>query len=161
MALEKMMALADFLRGQGLFAAEQLDYWMENGTAEYAGKRQGDGLVLCRFRYDAVLSVERYGQSADLFLALLSIWLMEHDCEREHDELPMPSIDVTPLNDHLADIEVTVNFIEDITLVPDATGAIAFNGQQWRVQGIEINTADQVGIGDDKAAPTDLPYSRD
>lgn len=159
MALNKMQSLAAFFLSKNLFAAEQFDYWMENGTAEYAAKRVGQGVVLCRFRYDAVLSVERYSQSADLFLALLSAWLLDNDADREGDDLPMPDVDVTPLNDRMADIEITVNFIEDITLVPDPEGAIAFSGEQWRLSDVSLNTADQVGVGDDDEEPTDLPYS--
>lgn len=161
MALQKMQALADFLRARNLFAAEQLDYWMENGAAEYAQKRSGEGLVLCRFRYDAVFSIERYAQSADLFLALLSAWLLDFDSAREDDNLPMPEIDVTPLDDHTADVEVTVNFIEEITVVKDVDGNVPFAGDTWRLEDITIHTANMVGVGDDQDEPTDLPYSND
>lgn len=161
MALEKMQQLASFLRERNLFAAEQFDYWMENGTAEYAAKNLGPGVVVCRFRYDAVLSVERYSNDADLFLALLCTWLMDNDCARDHDDLPMPDIDVTTLDDHCVDIEVRVPFIEDITLVRDDDGNVPFSGERWRLDGVTVTDADAVGVGDDDQQPTDKPYVRD
>lgn len=161
MALSKMKTLADFLRSRNLFAPEQFDYWMENGTAEYATKRHGQGIVLCRFRYDAVLSVERYARSADLLLVLLSAWLLDNDGEREQDELPMPSIDVTPLDDVAADVEISVTFIEELTLVEDPEGNVPFNGKVWMLQDLVNNVADSVGVGNDDQEPTDLPYVND
>lgn len=157
MALAKMQALATHLLEQKLFSAEQFDYWMENGTAEYAAKRVGQGVLLCRFRYDAVFSIERYTRSAALFLAILSAWLLDKDEDREQDELPMPSVDVTPLNDRMADIEVTVAMSEDITLVPDEEGPVVFSGQRWTVKAVELNTATQAGVGNDADQPTDKP----
>lgn len=161
MALVKMQALADFLRSKNLFATEQFDYWMENGTAEYSTKRQGKGLVLCRFQYDAVFSVERYTKNADLFLVFISVWLMEHDSGREDLNLAMPDVDVTPLDDHTVDVEVKIIFSEDITVLPDDDGEILYSGGRWKVAPSPISDVNKIGVGDDQERPTDLPYERD
>lgn len=160
MALAKMQALASFLLQQNLFGAEQLDYWMENGTSEPASKRIGNGLLLCRFKYDAVFSVERYSQDADLFLALLCVWLMENDCNRDDLDLPPPEVDVTPLDDFTVDLEIKITFDEGITVVPDDNGPILFNGNRYSVAPAVISDANKVGVGDTQERPTDKPYER-
>lgn len=162
MALAKMQALATYLLSQNLFAAEQFDYYMENGTNEFASKRVGaNGLLLCRFTYDAVFSVERYAQSADVFLVLLSVWLLENDCSRTADDLPMPEVDVTPLDDNTVDVDVKITFSEDITVLPDDEGPIVYKGTRYSVAPALITDANSVGVGDNKDLPTDKPYTRD
>jgi hypothetical protein len=161
MALEKMQALANYLRSRNIFAAEQLDYWMENGTANFSAKKVGQGILLCRFQYDAVFSVERYSNNPDLFLAIFCCWLQDHDGSRSDDDLAMPSIDVTPMNDSTTDIEVKLQFIEEITAVEDANGELEFNGKRWQLQSVAINDADTVGVGNTQTLPTDKNYHRD
>lgn len=161
MALEKMQALATYLKSQNLFAAEQFDYWMENGTSVPASKKVGKGMVLSRFEYDAVFDVERYAGSADLFLALLSVWLMDNDDNRNKLELVDPAIEVHPLDDQTVDLEVTVRFSEDITVMPDDEGLILFNGNRYSIAPALITDANKVGVGDSQQRPTDKTYDRD
>lgn len=161
MALAKMQALADFLRSKNLFAPEQFDYWMENGTAEYASKQHGNGLVLCRFQYDAVFSVERFADSADLFLVFICVWLMDNDCNRDALDLAMPEVDVSPLDDHTVDVEVKITFSEDITVVQDDAGPVEYSTRRWRIAEAVVSDVNKVGVGDDQQRPTDLPYERD
>lgn len=161
MALAKMQAIAEHLLSKNLFAAEQFDWWMQNGTSEYASKKVGKGLVIGRFSYDAVLSVERFAGDAAVFLALINVWLMEHDDNREALNLEMPGVDVTPLDDSTADVEVIIRFSEDITLLPQDNGAIVFNGIRYGVAPLVIDEANRVGVGDNQERPTDLPYERD
>ena len=158
MALVKMQAIAQHLLSHGLFSAEQFDWWMENGTSEYASKKVGKGLVIGRFSYDAVLSVERYAGNADVFLALVSVWLMEHDDNREALNLEMPRVDVTPLDDSTTDVELTIRFSEDITLQPTDDGKILFNGVRYGVSPLVLANATSVGVGDNQQRPTDAPY---
>lgn len=160
MLLHKMSDLAAHLRSKNLFAAEQLDYWMENGVANYAAKRVSRGLLLCRFEYEAVISVERFSKGADLFLAHICCWLMEFDSGRDKDDLPMPQIDVTPLDDLTVDIEVKIKFIEDITVLPHEQGEISLDGEKYRLDNVENNVANSVGVGDNTELPTDLVYTR-
>jgi hypothetical protein len=161
MALAKMQALAAHLLAQNIFAAEQFDYYMENGTNEFCSKKVGQGLLLSRFQYDAVFSVERYSQSADLFLVLLSTWLQEYDCSRIELELPMPEVDVTPLDDNTVDVDVKITFSEDITVMPDDEGNVFYKGVRYRVAPSPISDANSVGVGDTKERETDKKYTRD
>lgn len=160
MALAKMQALAQYLLAQKLFGSEQFDYWMENGTSEPAAKKEGNGLLLCRFRYDAVFSIERYSQDADLFLVLLNVWLMENDCKRDDLELPAPSVEVNPLDDFTVDLEIKITFDEGITVLPDDNGLITYKGNRYSVAPAVITDASKVGVGDTQMRPTDKPYDR-
>lgn len=160
MAVAKMQALADFLKAQNLFAAENFDYYMENGTSEVTSKRLGKGFEISRFRYDAIFSVERYVGDADLFLVLINIWLMEHDTNRDQLELDSPKVDVTPLDDSSVDLEVSITFDESITIVPDDAGPILFKGARYSVAPAEIIAARKVAVGDNQQRQPDKPYER-
>ncbi len=160
MLLYKMSDLAAYLHSKNVFSAEQLDYWMENGQVSYAAKRVGKGLLLCRFQYDAVISIERFSKDAALFLAFVCCWLQDFDADREDDDLPMPSIDVTPLDDSTADIEVKITFIEEITALQDQDGPLVLNGVNYKLDDAQINVADSVGVGDNENLATDLVYVR-
>lgn len=161
MLLQKMTALAQHLIQQNLFAAENFDYWMENGKSEYCCNKQGKGFVVGRFAYDAVLNVERFASDASLFLALINIWINENDSSREHDNLELPEVDVTPLDDKTVDVEVRIRFIQDITIMPSDQGSIVMNGTRYGIAELENADAKKVGVGDTQERPTDLPYERD
>lgn len=160
MALEKMTALAEFLKSKNIFAPENFDYWMENGRVDYSGAKNGKGITVCYFEYDAVFSVERYAGSADLFLVLIATWLMQNDDNREKLELESPTVDVSQLDDNSVDVEVTCRFSEPITLMPDDNGEIDFNSKRWSIAPLTFFDASKVGVGDDQARPVDQPYER-
>lgn len=161
MVLEKMTALAQHLISKNIFSVESFDYWMENGLNEYCCNKQGKGFVVGRFTYDAVLNVERFSQDASLFLALINIWINENDSEREKDNLELPRVDVTPLDDDTVDVEVTIRFLQDITIMPQDSGPIVMNGQHYGVASLINSDANKVGVGDTQERPTDKPYERD
>lgn len=160
MAVAKMQALADFLKAQNLFAAENFDYYMENGTSEVTSRKVGDGFEICRFRYDAVFSVERFSGDADVFLVLINIWLMEFDNNRDQLELDPPKVDVTALDDSASDVDVIITFDESITIKPDDTGPILFKGARYAVAPADIVAARKVAVGDNQQRQPDKPYER-
>lgn len=160
MAVAKMQALADFLKAKNLFAVEQFDFYMENGTSEVTSKRVGKGFEISRFRYDAIFSVERFSGDADVFLVLINIWLMENDNNRDQLELESPKVDVTTLDDQTVDVEVSITFDESITIVPDDAGSILFKGARYSVAPAEIIAARKVAVGDNQQRQPDKPFER-
>jgi len=160
MALAKMTALAQHLIAQNIFAVENFDYWMENGSSEYANKKVAKGVVIGRFQYEAVFSVERFSNDADIFLALINVWLIDNDSNRDDLNLDMPSVDVTPLDDHTTDVEVKIIFSEDITLQLDDNGPVLYSGQRWGIAPLVISDVNKIGVGDTPERPTDSPYER-
>jgi len=160
MALAKMHALAKMLVEKNLFLREQLDFYMENGSLDYAQKNQGPTILFGRFQYDAIFSIERYSQSADVILALVGCWLIAFDSDREAHDLPPPTFDITPLDVYTVDLEIKIPFLEDIVGAPDAGGLIELGGVSYSIQDKNIAIADSVGVGDSPQRATDLVYKR-
>ncbi|WP_299594330.1 phage tail protein [uncultured Microbulbifer sp.] len=161
MALEKLRAITAHLLAANLVSSEQLDSWMESGELETASKNLGNGVRICRLRYDAVISIERFAQPAELLFALVTAWVQDNDPERFTLGLPEPDIEIDVINKRMADVEIKIPFSENVDLVPDANGAITYLGQQWSVAVVGADEADQVAVGDDETAPTDKPYVRE
>ena len=158
MATKKLEALTKFLLEKKFVSADDFDSWMQNGVLQFSGKNLGDGLLLFRLNYNAYFSIEEYTGEADLLCVHFVTWLMDNDPCRDEDNLPEPSIDVD-VNEHgVVDIEVSINFIEDVEIVEDPDGDITFNGKTWSLGEVEISVVDEISIGDNEALPTDLPY---
>jgi len=161
MALEKLQALHTFLVEQNLVDENQVASWMENGKPEACAKSLGNGIRVCRLSYDALVSIERFSGNEDLLLALICVWLMDVDPEREDDELPPPDIDIDILDNGTADVELRVAFIENIDLVEDANGLVPFKGKTWSVASVLVDEPNEAAVGDDQAQPTDKSYVRE
>ncbi|WKD48344.1 phage tail protein [Microbulbifer spongiae] len=161
MALEKLTAITAHLLAANLVSSEQLHSWMENGQMEPASKHLGQGLRVCRQSYDAVIQIERFAGDPALLFALVTTWLMEQDGARFELNLPAPDVDVDVIDERAADVEITIRFSEDVDLVADDNGPIAYRGTRWAVAPVPVDSAEQVAVGDNKALPTDAPYARD
>ncbi|WP_299580913.1 phage tail protein [uncultured Microbulbifer sp.] len=160
MALHKLRTITRFLLNANLVSSEQLDSWMEDGKLETTSKNLGNGICICRLRYDAVISIERFSQPAELLFALVTAWVQDQDAERNNQNLPDPEIDIDVINDRKADVEIRIAFYEDINLVPDDNGVIPYNGSQWSIAAVPVDEPNQVGVGDNQSQPTDAPYVR-
>lgn len=162
MALEKLQAFTTFLIERNMVDENQLDSWMENGKVIPASKHLGNGFLLCRFQYEAVISIERFAKNESVLMALVCAWLHDYDSERQSQDLPPPDIDVDILDNHTADVELRVMFREDICVeISDQAsdeGVIPFNGRAWRVAPLVPDVATIAAVGDDQAKPTDKPY---
>jgi len=158
MAMQKFKELTDFITQHSLVDQCQVDDWMENGASETCSKHLGHGVRVCRFRYDAVISIERYYGDESRLLALLCVWLMDHDPERDSDDLPAPGIDIDPVDRGICNVEIRITFLENIDLVPGDTGAILFNAQRWDVKTVPVFEPNQAAVGNDPTQPTDKPY---
>ncbi|WP_444894919.1 phage tail protein [Microbulbifer sp. SSSA005] len=161
MALEKLRAITGFLLDANLVSYEQLDSWMEDGKLETTSKNLGNGICICRLRYDAVISIERFAKSPKLLFALVTTWVQDQDAERNNQELPDPEVDIDMINDRKSDVEIRIAFYEDIELVPDDSGVIPYDGKNWSIAAVPIDEPSQVGVGDDQSQPTDKPYVRE
>ena len=141
----KLGQLRQFIVDLNLVAVENIDSWAENIRFNAVLKDQGNGLVLFRQDYDAVISIERFPHTthpAELLFAQVIAWLIEHDEERENQELDQPSVDADILDDKLADLDITIPFAEYIEAVPDENGPIVINGEKYALSNIEIDYAE-------------------
>lgn len=162
MSLEKLTALTAHISDYNLLMPEQFDSWMENGKMIPFNKKMGaDQLVICRYQYDAVFTFEGYTGSPDMLMVIICAWLIENDNDRDKYNLAAPDIDVDMVDDNRANVEVTITFSESIDLVKDELGLIHIHGARWRIANSTVYDIDTAAVGDDQAAPTDLPYTRE
>lgn len=162
MALSKLQALHAHIDAHQLIMPERFDSWMEDGKLTPANKNLGaDQLLIGRLHYDALLSFEAFTGNPALLMAVVCAWLIDHDPTRDDDQLPQPDIDVDMVDDNRADVEIRIRFRDDIEMVRDAAGPLAMNGEQWTLAESAIFEPDTVGVGDNQAEPTDLPYTRE
>lgn len=128
--MNKLRALTTFLLERRLVAPEQLDSWAEQVTLNLTWKPDLDGLHLGDMRYRAVIVMERFADHPGRLMALLGSWLENHDPARD-DDLPAPTFDIEQLDNDLADVELTLEFIEPQYLAEDAGGEIEAFGKRW------------------------------
>lgn len=155
---KKLKDLTRYLLDFRQCSSDQLFPWMENADLELTSSINGDGLVIGRIRYTAVFSIEKFSKDEALLFALVSAWLQENDPDRDRHELKSPKLDIEDANAKTADVEIEIEFLEDITVVPDVDGLIEFNGQRWSIAQTTIDEATSVAVGDNEALPTDAEY---
>jgi len=128
--VNKLRALTTFLLERRLVAPEQLDSWAEQVTLNLTWKPDLDGLHLGDMRYRAVIVMERFADHPGRLMALLGSWLENHDPDRD-DDLPAPTFDIEQLDNDLADVELTLEFIEPQYLAEADDGEIEAFGKRW------------------------------
>ncbi|MBT1120747.1 phage tail protein [Stutzerimonas nitrititolerans] len=140
--MNKLRALTAFLLERRLVAPEQLDSWAEQITLNLTWKPDLDGLHLGDMRYRAVIVMERFADHPGRLMALLGSWLETSDPDRD-DDLPAPTFDIEQLDNDLADVELTVEFIEPQYLAEDAEGEIEAFGKRWAFVPFDLWIAEQ------------------
>jgi len=128
--VNKLRALTTFLLERRLVAPEQLDSWAEQVTLNLTWKPDLDGLHLGDMRYRAVIVMERFADHPGRLMALLGSWLENHDHDRA-DDLPAPTFDIEQLDNDLADVELTLEFVEPQYLAEADDGEIEAFGKRW------------------------------
>ncbi len=140
--MNKLRALTAFLLERRLVPPEQLDSWAEQITLNLTWKPDLDGLHLGDMRYRAVIVMERFADHPGRLMALLGSWLETSDPDRD-DDLPAPTFDIEQLDNDLADVELTVEFIEPQYLAEDAEGEIEAFGKRWAFVPFDLWIAEQ------------------
>jgi len=128
--VNKLRALTTFLLERRLVAPEQLDSWAEQVTLNLTWKPDLDGLHLGDMRYRAVIVMERFADHPGRLMALLGSWLENHDPDRD-DDLPAPTFDIEQLDNDLADVELTLEFVEPQYLAEADDGEIEAFSKRW------------------------------
>ncbi|MNZ06714.1 P2 phage tail completion protein R (GpR) [compost metagenome] len=141
--MNKLRALTTYLIGCRLVHPEQLDSWTEQVTLDLVWKPDVDGLHLGDMRYRAVIVLERFADHPGRLMALLGSWLERFDAKRADHELPAPTFDIEQLDNDLADVELTLEFIEPQYLAEDEAGEIEAFGQRWAFVPFDLWVAEQ------------------
>jgi hypothetical protein len=140
--VNKLRALTTFLLERQLVAPEQLDSWAEQITLNLTWKPDVDGLHLGDMRYRAVIVMERFADHPGRLMALLGSWLESADPDRP-DDLPAPTFDIEQLDSDLADVELTLEFIEPQYLAEAEDGEIEAFGKRWAFVPFDLWVAEQ------------------
>lgn len=148
--MNKLRTLTTFLLERRLVAPEQLDSWAEQVTLNLTWKPDLDGLHLGDMRYRAVIVMERFADHPGRLMALLGSWLENHDPDRT-DDLPAPTFDIEQLDNDLADVELTLEFIEPQYLAEADDGEIEAFGKRWAFVPFDLWIAEHGEVASDGA----------
>ena len=143
--MKKLQALTSYLLSRNLVMPEQLDSWANQIRLEMIWKPDLKGMHFANMRYSAVLVFERFADDPGRLMALVGSWLESHD--RDRDGLPMLSFDIDMLDNDLADVEITVEFVEPQYLAEDPDGEIVAFGQTWSFIPFDLWVAEEGEVG--------------
>ncbi|MGO4366653.1 phage tail protein [Pseudomonas sp. PAB10] len=125
----KLQALTAYLIERRLVLPEQLDSWTNQVNLVLIWKPDIGGMRMGDMRYSVTVALERFADHPGRLMALVGSWLETHDQDR--DDLPAAQFDITMLDGDLADVDITLEFVEPQYLAEDPTGEIEAFGKTW------------------------------
>lgn len=136
----KLRALTTYLIDRRLVEPEQLDSWTDQVNLELIWKPDVGGMRMGDMRYSATIALERFADHPGRLMALVGSWLENNDQDR--DELPAAKFDITMLDSDLADVDITLEFIEPQYMAEDPEGEIEAFGTTWSFIPFDLWTAE-------------------
>ncbi|MFK7605557.1 phage tail protein [Pseudomonas helleri] len=143
--MNKLKALTTYLIERNLVMPEQLDSWANQVTLDLIWKPDVKGLHFADMHYSATIVLERFADDPGRLMALLGSWLENHD--RDRDGLPSMTFAIDMLDSDLADVEVTVEFVEPQYLAEDPAGEIEAFDQTWAFVPFDLWIAEEGEVG--------------
>ena len=146
-----LVELSDFILSKKEFLElneEQFDSWQENGTLEQGGHGlTEEGYHLMSFRYRGVIVIERMKDvNAVWFMAIVAAWLTDNNEDRDKYNLDDPEIEIIKLDEKLIDIELTLDFVDEMYLSEAEDGPIECIGRSWTIDGFVPDVAETVDV---------------
>ena len=134
--MKKLTELTTFLLDLNLFAAEQLESFVDDlKITPSCRKTQIEGrLIITEMHYTAVLFIERFPHHAvpaSLLMAHISSWFIDHDPVRIDPFEFQVIVDV--IDEQAADLEIRILFRETVEASENTGGAIQFNGKRYAI----------------------------
>lgn len=129
--MEKMRALTRHLVERHLAASDQIDSWAEQVQLTLVWKPGPHGLHMADMRYSAMISLNHFMALPGRLFALVGSWLENHDSGRERLELSAPTFDIEQLDADIANVDITLEFVEPLHLVQQDDGEIEAFGERW------------------------------
>ena len=142
--MRMLQALATYLQEKTGLPREKFTAFADQGELLLSGRDLGLGIEIGRVRYDAVIQIDGYPGDGVLLLAVIMAWLSDNDADRDGLGLRDPEIDVTLNPDGSADVDLAVEFLEAVEIVPDEGGQIEHAGRTWRVQTVPVDVAEDL-----------------
>jgi hypothetical protein len=142
--VKKLQALTSYLIENGLTKSATLDSWIESGVFKPASKMLGsDGVTILYFEYTAVLSLEKYTGNAALLGATIASWHFNNAGKDDGNEVEF-SADKDESGSF--EIEITIDFEEQINAMPDPNGQLMFNGQRYQLEDPKLWVAEEFEV---------------
>lgn len=143
--MKKLVSLRSYL--EPLYPYK-FDSWVEDMTLKGRGSVEGNKVLLHTLEYRAVISMESFAYqeaSIELFSARLLTWLADNDDRSELNDKD-PDISCTLLDDEVAEIEVTLQFEEDVYISESEGGAIEYADRTWDLVEPEHDVAESCDV---------------
>ncbi len=144
--MKQLAALTQFIVDQNLVAAENVDAWVENPRIVPSGTvKSHNSVVICRQTYSGVIFIENFPHRRtppELLFALISAWLIEHDGERFDRKDAELTTNVEIMDSETADIDIGIEFSEEIDMVEWPGGPIELNGKRYQLRQLLLNYAE-------------------
>jgi hypothetical protein len=145
--MTKFKQLLDYIISRNLVAEEKISSFITNCTLQIsATKETTTGLVAAYKTYQGVYEFENYQGNADTLLTHFVCWIYANEQSDHNQEHPLPRFDIEPVNDHLVDVMVEIEFSEKITLLQDDNGEFEFDGVNYRLADIAITDAESFDV---------------
>lgn len=141
--MNKLRALTAFLLERNLVLPEQFDSWVTDATQELLWKPDENGLYVGDLSYTGHLSLDDFNGTPSRLTALLGSWLVTYDHDRDGLPPPVLSVDVTDLEQDLADVTISLQFVEAQYLAEDPAGEIELFGKRWSPIPYDLWVAEQ------------------
>jgi len=144
----KLQQLTGFLlnRFGAVIQRNEIDAWMERGQLTITGTDQGQGYEMAQWKYQAVLSIEKFPHRKTdpyILFAQVAAWLADNDPERDENDLADPAIDIDVVSKDHAELLIEVELLDKLGLIPDEAGDVLFNGQNYKLDLVPFFVADE------------------
>ncbi|WP_019615488.1 phage tail protein [Psychromonas ossibalaenae] len=123
---------------------KHIECWMEDVEILVGAKNQGLGRDIGYISYSALFTFERFPfQQVDpaVIIANVMAWIMDNDQHRDEFELNDPVFDVESESETTVLMNLEIEFIEPVMVVPDDAGPIYWQDSHWSLAPYEIWTA--------------------
>ncbi len=148
MAIENLKKLYAHIIDSEIVKPEQVAGWSEEGEAKFSVIDLGSGFELCRYRYNGYFEIKEYSDDANVLIALITSWIIEHDNDRDRYNLKPPEIDVRIVSDKAVNLDIEIEFEESVRIVEDDNGKILYRGKRYSTGDPEIRFATEICVGD-------------
>ncbi len=146
--MHQLGLLRQFIENLNQVDANQIDAWAEDIDVTVKGKIEGRGMTLLQTRYTAIVAIEGWPHDTapvNVLFAHIVGWLGEHDGLFVDGQPRTLSITPAIIDDHSADLELAIEFTEQVQVVEHPQGGISAFGKRWNLHAREINTATTLG----------------
>ena len=134
---KNLRALSAHIIDNKLCRTEQIDSWVDSARLRNEARNHGQFTQMFLVHSRCTMIIEGYAGDSRLLMAHICAWLQDHDDvnERESYGLPDPDITVEMLDKsgRSHDVDISVEFLEPVFVIPDTDGDIEWQGRRWSI----------------------------